>query len=311
MPKFNRILYLICISAVLVLGGCLSGPPSQPVEPTPEPGRTSAVQTLEAQLTHIAGTSLPTPDNSVTATPTPTETLPPTSTPLPTDTPLPSDTPEPTGLTPLPSGEATLVGPLPTLDLDKPKASLGAPDWIDNFDTGDNWPLYNDEHVNMQIKDGSLVMTSLVANRKDPWDSWMVADSVLSNFYIELSATPGDCGGLDRYGMVIRANPEATKAYLFGFSCGGQYSLRLWDGEKLFMLQPWQMSQYINKGPNQLNRLGLLARGKTLSLYANDNLLSTVVDETFTEGAFGIFTGAANTDNFTVTFDQMSYWIIQ
>ena len=162
----------------------------------------------------------------------------------------------------------------------------------------------------MQIIDGSLVMTSLVANRKDPWDSWMVTDSILTDFYIELSATPGDCGGLDRYGMVIRANPEATKAYLFGFSCGGEYSLRLWNGEKLFMLQPWQIDQYVNKGPNQLNRLGLLARGKLLSLYANDNLLTTVVDETFTEGSFGIFTGAANTDNFMVQFDQMSYWIL-
>ncbi len=76
------------------------------------------------------------------------------------------------------------------------------------------------------------------------------------------------------------------------------------------MLQPWQIDQYVNKGPNQLNRLGLLARGKLLTLYANDNLLTTVVDETFTEGSFGIFTGAVNTDNFTVRFDQMSYWTL-
>ena len=310
MDKTNRKILLVWICIAVLLGGCLSSPASQQTEPTPEPGHTSAVQTIEAQLTGIAGTSLPTPDNSVTATTTPTETLPPTSTPLPTDTPLPSDTPEPTPLTALPSGEATLIEPAPTLDSDNPKANLGAPDWIDNFDTADNWPLYNDEHVNMQINDGSLVMTSLVANRKDPWDSWMVTDSILTDFYIELSATPGDCGGLDRYGMVIRANPEATKAYLFGFSCGGEYSLRLWNGEKLFMLQEWQISQFVNKGPSQLNRLGLLARGKTFTLYANDNLLTTVLDETYTEGSFGIFTGAANTDNFSVQFDQMTYWNI-
>lgn len=310
MKRLDRILYAVCISAGLVLGGCLPGPTNPSIEPSPQPGHTSAAQTIEAQLTTIAGTSLPTPDHSVTATPTPTETLPPTSTPLPTDTPQPSDTPEPTLAAQLSSTEATLIASTPTLDTDNPKASLGAPDWIDNFDNGDNWPLYNDEHVNMQIDNGSLVMTSLVANRKDPWDSWMVTDSFLTDFYIELSATPGECGGLDRYGMVIRANPEATKAYLFGFSCGGEYSLRLWNGEKLFMLQPWQISQYVNKGPNKLNRLGLLARGKTLSLYANDNLLTTVVDETYTEGGFGIFAGAANTDNFVVQFDQMSYWII-
>lgn len=311
MPKFQKSVAVVCICITIMLGGCLTGPTSPLPEPTLEPGHTSAVQTIEAQLTGIAGTSLPTPDRSVTSSPTPTETLPPTSTPVPTDTPLPSDTMEPIMVTLLPSGEATLIEATPTLNLDNPKTSLGTPDWTDNFDTGDNWPLYNDEHVNMQIKDGSLVMTSLVANRKNPWDSWMVTDAILSDFYIELSATPGECGGLDRYGMVIRANPDATKAYLFGLSCGGEYSLRLWNGEKLFMLQVWQISQYVNKGPNQLNRLGMLARGKTFSLYANDNLLTTVVDETYTEGSFGIFSGAANTDNFTVQFDQMAYWIIK
>jgi hypothetical protein len=310
MGKIYRNICAVWVGVAVLLTGCLPRSTSQPAEPSPQPGNTSAVQTIEAQLTGIAGTSLPTPDHSVTDTPTPTETLPATSTPPPTETPEPSGTLEPTQITPLAPDESSLVELTPTLDTGNPKASLGAPDWTDNFDNGDNWPLYNDEHVNMQITNGSLVMTSLVANRKDPWDSWMVTDSILTDFYIELSATPGECGGLDRYGMVIRANPEATKAYLFGFSCGGEYSLRLWDGEKLFMLQPWQFDQYINKGPNQLNRLGLLARGKMLTLYANDNLLATVVDETFTEGSFGIFSGAANTDNFTVQFDQMSYWVL-
>ena len=210
----------------------------------------------------------------------------------------------------MPSGEAPLIAVTPTLDSDNPKANLGEPDWIDKFDDSANWPLYNDEHVNMLLQDGTLTLTSLVANRKDPWDSWMVTDSVLTDFYIELDASPGQCGGLDRYGMVIRVNPEATKAYMFGFSCGGEYSLRLWNGEKLFMLQEWQIDQAINKGPDQHNRLGLLARGDTFTLYANDIWLTSLVDKTFTDGAFGIFSGAANTDNFAVQFDQMAYWII-
>lgn len=176
MRKINRKIGVVWVAVAVLLSGCLTSPTAHPVEATPEPGNTSAVQTIEAQLTGIAGTSLPTPDHSVTTTPTPTETLPPTSTPLPTDPPQPSDTPESASVAPLASGEAPLVELTPTLDTGNPKASLGAPDWVDNFDTADNWPLYNDEHVNMQITDGSLVMTSLVANRKDPWDSWMVTD---------------------------------------------------------------------------------------------------------------------------------------
>jgi len=314
MPKLRTLLIHLCLGAGMA-AGCLPILTTPPAEPTPEPGFSEAAQTIAAELTAISDTALPTPDQSVTATPTPTETLPPTSTPAPTETPMPVDTPSETpetGLpTPLAAGQPAPNQTETSLNLDQPKASLGEPDWSDDFASGGDWPLYNDGHVTMQLSDGALEMTSLVANRKDPWDSWMATDAILSDVYLELSATPGECSGLDRYGMIVRANPQATKAYMFGFSCGGEYSLRLWDGEKLFMLQAWQISQFINRGPNQTNRLGLLARGQTLALYANDTLLTTIVDETYREGAFGLFSGAANTDRFTVRFDQMAYWIIQ
>ncbi len=103
MLKFKQICIISCLILAVLQGGCLSAPASPPPEATGLPGHTAAAQTIEAQLTGIAGTSLPTPDKSITASPTPTETLPPTSTPLPTDTPLPSDTPEPSPVASLPS----------------------------------------------------------------------------------------------------------------------------------------------------------------------------------------------------------------
>jgi hypothetical protein len=142
----------------------------------------------------------------------------------------------------------------------------------------------------------------------DKWDSWMVSWPELTDFYLEVLATPGECKGLDRYGLIARAAPNASAAYVFGVSCDGRYSLRIWNGEKYVMLNEWTASPSIRTGAEQTNRLGFMAKGDKISLYVNGNLLSEVVDDTFTEGAFGLFSGAVSTPGFTVWFDDVAYW---
>jgi hypothetical protein len=51
-----------------------------------------------------------------------------------------------------------------------------------------------------------------------------------------------------------------------------------------------------------------MAVGDKLVLYANGVLLKEVKDGTFTEGSFGIFVGARETTNFTISVDEISYW---
>jgi hypothetical protein len=290
----------------------------QPVTALPPTATTEAdtfvasEATISAQLTGIAesaGVPSVTPAASTLATPAfLTETLPPTSTPLPTDTPYPTDTPE-QDATSLPETSIPLVAASPTFSADNPKATLGEPDWVDEFAAGAiEWPLYNDEHVSMQYEQGKLTMTALVANRKNPWDSWMVHPSTLTDFYVEVAATPGDCSGLDRYGLLARASSDTNQTYLFGLSCDGKYSLRYWNGQKISMLKEWTFHPAIHKGPGSENILGLLANGSQISIYANDTLLFKVEDETLTEGGIGLFVGAVMTDNFQVSFRRVALW---
>jgi hypothetical protein len=132
----------------------------------------------------------------------------------------------------------------------------------------------------------------------------------LKNFYIEVLATPLQCTGLDRYGMLARAGADAKSGYLFGFTCDGRYSLRTWDGEGFTMLTAWTPTTIIEKGPEQTHRLGLLVEGNIFSLYNNGELLIRVQDEnnTFEDGLIGLFVGAVNTPNFTVQFTEVSFW---
>ena len=143
-------------------------------------------------------------------------------------------------------------------------------------------------------------MTALYA---DKWDSWMITQQYPTDFYIEVTAAPEDCGYLDRYGLIVRA-PDANQVYLYGFTCDGKYSLRVWTGEKYYYPVQWTLNKNILNGPGQTNRLGLLVEGNKFSLYANGKFLTAIEDDTYTEGGIGLFVGAVKTAGFTVYFDK-------
>jgi hypothetical protein len=298
-------LALVCL--MLFLGACKLPASHYPTLQPQSIAFTAAAETIAAQLTAIAN---PTDKavgevNPVVGVPTlsaltPSETLPATSTPLPTNTALPNNI-----LPPPPSAQSTL---LPTQTGIGPVASLGDPTWTDGFIDGVNWPLYNDMHVQMEVDSGKLRMTALIPNRENPWDGWMVSQPYLTDFYLVVTATPGECSGLDRYGLLARAAKDASRSYLFGFSCDGQYSLRIWSGTYFRTLVEWTTSQSIHPGAEQTNQLGFKAEGDKISLFANGNLLTGLENEVFSEGAFGLFVGSVNTTGFSVHFDDVAYW---
>jgi hypothetical protein len=291
----------------MILGACKL-PVSQ--IPTLQPQNvayTAAAETIAAQLTAIANPATqaiyeasPVPGMLTSSVLIPSETLPATSTPLPTSTTIPTDTPLPSTSTP------SALSPTQTGIY--PMGSLGDPTWEDNFLDGTNWPLYNDVHIQMEVDEGKLRMTALIPNRENPWDGWMVSQPILSDFFLQVTVTPSECTGLDRYGLLARATVDASHSYLFGFSCDGQYSLRIWNGSFFVTLVEWTASEYIHPGAEQTNQLGFKAQGNELSLYANGQLLTELEDSSFSEGAFGLFIGAVNTASFSVFFENVAYW---
>lgn len=266
---------------------------------------TEAAQTISAQLTEILRPATDTPALETNQAGPTIEPLPATSTPLPTRTPLPSDTPTVTP-TPIPTTPAPTDTPT-VVSLD-PRDSLGEPDFSDRFSSLSNWPIYNDEHVEMAKAETGLALTALKA---DKYEAWMVSWPVLTDFYLEVTATTGKCSGLDRYGLLARSTSDARSAYLFGFTCDGRYSLRIWDGTKFNILIQWKPAPGINQGSEATNRLGFKAQGSQLTLYANGQPLASIEDDTFTSGAFGLFIGSVLTPNFTVTINELDYWELE
>jgi len=260
----------------------------------------------------------------------PTATLPP-PTPVPTETPVPEQPtatplpPEPTATSPAyppPSTEAPTATPTanpttqptPTYAFTPPSTDpvlkLGAATWTDTMDSDRNWPTGADQYTAVEFGNGVMRLKGLTTT-----DGWRMTWPKVTDFYLEVTFQTGDCKGSDRYGVFVRVPVVSTpdRGYLYGFTCDGKYAFRRWDSSvgpkgEMVALVNWKANPAINAGPNQVNRLGLMAIGDRFALYANGVLLTEVRDNRFAEGYFGVFVGARETENYTVAVDQVRYW---
>jgi len=289
----------VIIALFITLTACNLPAPRSPTPSEPEAAYTIAAQTIIAQLTEVAKTLTPTV-GLTEPLPSPTETVAPEMTATSTELP-PTETATPPPATDTPTAT-------PTFPSGDPRLGLGDPDFYDNFASAANWPLYEDDHVSFRINDETqLIMTAF---KPEQWDGFMLANPMVKNFYLEMTARFRQCSGLDRFGLVFRSvsTDQGYVGYLFGISCDGRYSLRRWDGKNFIKLIDWTKSDVLNSGSQQGNRIGVMASGERFSLYANGVLLKEFSDDTHASGRFGVFIGSANTSNFKVEVEEVSQW---
>lgn len=261
---------------------------SQPKgEATPTAGQGVITLPTVAVTSAAASTSEPISTELPTVTPFPTQAV--ESTALPTSQPLATAT----------SG-ATIVPPA-----SDPVSKLGTPSWKENFKNENNWSVGEDKFTSIQIANNQMKMTAL-----SNLDGWRITWPTLKDFYMETTFLSGTCSGSDHYGIIARIpdKQKADQGYLFGFSCDGKYSIRKWDGKSMTNLVPWTANPAILSGPNQTNRMGILAVGGRLAIYANGTLLKDVQDTSYSEGVFGVFVGSSQSTNFSIYLNQIQYW---
>ena len=201
----------------------------------------------------------------------------------------------------------SVVSPTATLAGD-PRSSLGNPTWKDTFQNGKNWDLespYDDGNTRAEILNNSLVLTSANANG---WLGWRLSYLTPRNFYLEATIQTKVCSGNDQYGLIFRA-PDKSSGYWMGVTCDGQYFLLSGDGGALTELIKAKPSDAIHAGSNQTNRLGVMIKDSSITLYANGKLLDQVTDTTYPNaGTFGLFIAGQKTLNFSFACTEIDYW---
>jgi hypothetical protein len=318
----RTILEIVLIAAILT--GCSL--PTANTSPTPSNHEletqvaqllTTVPSTGVAQPTIPAGNITVIPSQPATLAAAPTVTSLPTVTPEPTQaateaatgqvtpTTAPTTSTTPTATTSTGATPGTTPTVSATVSAGDPVAKLGTPTWQDSFANDTNWSTVAGKFTSITVGGNKLQITGLTAI-----DGWRLTAPTITDFYLEATFQTGTCAGSDRYGLITRIPDLATanSGYLVGLTCDGKYSLRKWDGTNMRDLIAWTTSDTIKSGSNQTNRLGLLAVGSQMTVYVNGIALKSASDSTYTSGHFGVFIGANQTPNLTITATQIAYW---
>ncbi|MEK6222488.1 MAG: hypothetical protein N2D54_09615, partial [Chloroflexota bacterium] len=84
-----------------------------------------------------------------------------------------------------------------------------------------------------------------------------------------------------------------------------------WDGSDMTFMVDWTHSDAVNPGPNRSNRIGVRVKGNYITVYINGDEVASIEDSTYVgDYRFGLLVGAADTEPFTVKFDNLAYWTL-
>jgi len=229
------------------------------------------------------------PGNQVTPTEPPA-----TETPTPTTVWFP-----PTATyTPLPTSTLPIT---PTLDI---KPGHGKLLFTDEFSNTSDWELGS-------FQDGIIAHgndeLSLVVKKDRGYLSSIRQDTVLDNFYAEITSGPRICRGMDEYGFIFRVS-TSNDFYRFSLTCDGHTRVDRFLNGQASSPQPLTISGAIPPGAPSESRLAIWAYGSEMRFFANDEYLFTVNDPTLSKGSIGVFARANGEDDVAISFSELAVY---
>jgi hypothetical protein len=127
----------------------------------------------------------------------------------------------------------------------------------------------------------------------------------LTDFYLEVTASPSLCRAADEYGLLLRVSPSLD-FYRFSLSCDGNIRLDKYINGKASSPVPRTLSGAFPPGAPSSSRLAIWARGKEMRFYINDQHQFTVNDPSLFEGSLGFFVRSAGNNALTVSFSELA-----
>lgn len=177
----------------------------------------------------------------------------------------------------------------------------------DTFDSdAKGWATgeFDDEfsQTEVTIEEGHYTLSVTSKPDKRPYVEKELPNREFSDFILVVDATPRDSETHYSYGIGFRIDSDDND-YVFEIGNDGLYAVLLYD-EEWKTLKDWSSSSAIKKG--ETNRLIISAKGSTLTFFVNDVQLTTLEDDTLTEGRIGLVVDMAESEkSATVDFDNL------
>ena len=227
--------------------------------------------------------------------------------PTPTITLAPTETPTPTVVWFPPTATGTpILREIPTATLEM-RPNVGEVIFEDDFSSLGAWQLGQSRQGTIALGQNELTIviveprTYLFSTRTEP---------TFGNFYIEITASPNLCAGLDEYGLLFRMSSIGS-FYRYSLSCDGQVRLDRVVGGTAGSPQPWLVSGSVPRGAPSRSRLGVWAVGQELRFFINDEFQFAVNDSYHSSGVLGVFARSAGENAVTISFSDLKVYQVE
>ena len=171
----------------------------------------------------------------------------------------------------------------------------------DNFSDPEQWSLGSSPSGNITLGINELTIAIAEAGA---YEYSVRREPILSDFYIEITATATLCQAEDQYGLLLRLSSPGD-FYRYGFSCDGRVRLdRVIQGTATSP-QSWIQNNSLPPGAPLPARLGVRLQGEEMVFYINDQYQFTVRDPSLQSGAIGVFARSLGEKAVTVNFSEL------
>jgi hypothetical protein len=227
----------------------------------------------------------------------------------------PTDSPQPPTQTPTPTvvwfPPTTTPSPFPDLDqhatpTQKTFTEYGELIFNDQFNDPSKWSLGRTGSGSIALGEDEL---TLAVNRPDGYLYSLRQGTTLSDFYAEVTTSPTICRADDEYGLLLRISP-GMDFYRFSLTCDGQVRVDKYYLGKASSPQPLTYSGQVPLGAPSSSILGVMAKGKVLDFYINNEYQFTIRDPSLTAGGLGVFARASGEDPVTINFSDLKVYHI-
>lgn len=221
--------------------------------------------------------------------------------PLPTQTSTPTLTATPTILWFPPTPTRTPVPTIVASITPEFRPGIGGTILEDSFNNADHWLTGNTGRGTISLGEDEL---SLVLTQPRGYLFSFRDEPTLVDFYVEITASPSLCAGLDEYGLLVRYN-SPLDFYRYSLSCNGQTRLDKLVGGTASSPQPWLVSPSVPGSAPSKSKIGVWVSGSEMRFFINDEFQFGVNDRVLTQGMIGVFVRSGGENAVTVSFSDL------
>lgn len=200
--------------------------------------------------------------------------------------------------------------PLPTIASTPTRevlSGLGDLLYADNFSREELWLTSSGEGGSSRMGNNRLVLSlpqleqpgTVISLRLDP---------SLVNFYAQVTAHLSLCRGGDIYSLLFRVS-SAGDFYRYSLNCRGALRLERVISGKPFVIKDWTPSADVPLGPPGEVKLSVLAVGREMRFYLNNQFQFNISDHLLYQGGLGLFIRSETGEPMSVAFSDLLVYL--